>query len=84
MRVQLNQQEQGLFRRLSESNDGKLLIGFLDKLIREAVDIRNITGNAEAEKKGREVAVKLIEENIVNRLKVMSGMIETTNDDDFV
>lgn len=81
MRVSLNQQEQGMFHRLSETNDGKLLVGFLEKLIREAVDIRNIKGDAEAEKKGREVAVKLIEENIVNRIKILSGTIEAPDED---
>lgn len=73
-----------MFQRLSETNDGKILIGFLEKLILQAVDIRNITGNAETEKKGREVAVKLIEDNIVNRLKIMNGTLEAPDEDDYL
>lgn len=74
MKLQLNKQEQALFRHLQQSNDGKTLKGLIERLIREAVDIRNITGDVEAEKKGREVAVKLLEENFVERLKVGEGL----------
>lgn len=73
-----------MFQRLSETNDGKILVGFLEKLILEAVDIRNITGNVETEKRGREVAVKLLEENIVTRLKIMNGTIEAPDEDDYL
>lgn len=80
MRIQLTQEEKGMFNRLSQSNDGRILTEFIERLIREAVDIRNITGNVEAEKKGREVAVQLLEENFVNRIKILSGQVEAPDE----
>jgi len=56
-------------------------MGFMEKLVREAVDIRNIGDqNIESEKKGREVAVKILEENFVNRIKLLSGELEAPDE----
>lgn len=82
--VQPNQQEQEMLLQLSQSHNGKVLLGFLDKIIADAVDIRNIPNeNIEAQKLGRQVAVKFIEENISNRLKVLSGKLEPPEGDTY-
>lgn len=82
MKLPLNQQEREMFRRLSQSNDGQILAGFLERLALKAVDIRNIPdANLLEEKRGREVAVRFIEENVTGRLKTLGKDVEPDEDE---
>jgi hypothetical protein len=83
--MNLNEKEQKQFRDLARSSYAPFLLTFIEKLVLELVDIRNIKGdNTDVERKGREVAVAILDRELVNRLKVLSGRIETSNNNEYV
>jgi hypothetical protein len=68
--VQLNDTELRLFNDLAKSNDGKVLVGYLDRLVLDAIDSRKIIGeNKEAQLTARNLFASMVEENLINRLK---------------
>lgn len=83
--MNLNEKEQKQFRDLAHSSYAPFLLNLIEKLVLELVDIRNIKGdNTDVERKGREVAVGILDRELVNRLKVLSGRIETSNNNEYV
>lgn len=58
-----------LFRNLSQSSDGDALIEYVKELQAELVDIRNIPdNNLDIEKKARELAVKILQEKLIDKI----------------
>ena len=82
--IDLTPQETALFQRMAKSLDGIALTEFCDKLSSSLVDIRNIPNeNLDVEKRARTLAVNIIKENFIDRLKVLSGDVAPPNTDDY-
>lgn len=62
-----------MFDSLAHSKDGQILNGFIQRLIVDSVDSRNITGNVEVEVKARSIVAKLLQDNFIERFKVLRG-----------
>jgi hypothetical protein len=85
MLLQLNQKEQDAFETIAKSNAGSTLLSFLERLVFSAVDIRNIEGDKkEVQIESRILLSKILSENLIERLKVLSGRTLTENNNEFV
>lgn len=71
--MKLTKEENLMFIELARSSFGPNLCRYIDKLILELVDIRNIKGdNTDIERKAREVAVNVLETEFKSRLQILS------------
>lgn len=82
--LKFNQQEHDVFVRLSNGSDGKILRGYLKKLVNELVDIRNVPDqNADIEKKARTLAVNIIQTALLDRLTNVNANLAQPNEDEY-
>lgn len=85
MLLPLNQKEQDAFETLAKSNAGITLLAYLEKLVLQAVDLRNIEGDRkEAQIESRILLSKIIQENLIDRLNILGGRVLTENNNEFV
>ncbi len=72
--VQLSDTELKVFESIASSSEGRILQSYLERLIVDAIDIRKITGdNIQAQIEARKMFTIMVEENLINKLKVLSG-----------
>lgn len=82
--ITLTNQEQEVLQRIGGSSDGRVIRGFCQKLVDTLVDIRNIPdGNTDVEKKARTLAVRIIQEEIINRFKILNGELQAPDGEEF-
>jgi hypothetical protein len=68
--VQPNNSEIRIFEELSKSEQGRVLIGYLQRLVSDSVDSRKIVGeNKEAQLEARNMFADMVEDGIISRLK---------------
>ena len=77
-KLQLNETEKGLFTRLASSPDGKILSGFVNKLIDSIVDARTI--NDEVDLRAAKKAALFLEIEILNNLRTPQGLVSSDQD----
>lgn len=80
MRIQLDKKETDLFEALGRSHDGLVLQGFIEKLIRTVESVRTKT---DLSNDARIEISDLLEENFINRLKVIRGEIEAPQNNEY-
>jgi len=72
MKYQLTEQDIEILKALHDSALGNGLIKYLESLVRHFADIRTLEGTTEEHRKGRIEAIKLIEEHLINRIKLQN------------
>lgn len=70
--MQINNQQQDVFTRISKTPDGKELINFLRNLIASTGDVRKIVDISVESVKGRQLACSIIEDEILSRFTTTS------------
>ena len=66
--MQLSNQDIESLRALQESNIGKWLVGYLERLVGEWVDVRTMKPDESVA--SRQALVALLEENLIERIKL--------------
>jgi hypothetical protein len=73
-KIKLTEKENSMFKEIANSGLGLMLTGHIKRVIEHYMDIRNIEGdNLLAEKKGREIAVQILEDEFISRLRASSN-----------
>lgn len=70
--MQISNQQQDVFTRISKTPDGKELIKFLRNLIAFTGDVRKIVDISIESVKGRQLACSIIEDEILSRFTITS------------
>jgi hypothetical protein len=78
MKIEITKEEENLFNLLGRGDNGRVMLGYSEKLVKELADIRNIDTKSDlaVEMVARERAIKMIEENFVDRLKSFANKKE--------
>lgn len=66
--MQLSDKDIESLRALQESNIGKWLVGYLERLVDEWADVRNMNPGESVE--SRQALISLLEENLIERIKL--------------
>jgi hypothetical protein len=74
MKIQISEKENKALERIAKSNDGKVLLTYVEKFLAVISDVRTMTEGETAA--SRTATVNLIEENLISKLKVLSGNLE--------
>lgn len=72
--VEPSTEQQEMFKAIAPSATGRILSGYIKKLINELADIRTIKGvDKEKEILAREAAIEILQVNILNKLNTLKG-----------
>lgn len=73
MQIQLSREERELFETISNSSTGQILQGYVEKIIRTVESVRT---NTTLSNEARIEVANVLEEHLVNRLKMGRGELE--------
>lgn len=79
--MQLNNEHKAVLKSVFGGTSGERFKEYLEELVRELVDIRNIKdGEVETEKRARERAVEILEEYLLSKARIVTGEVEENED----
>lgn len=79
--MQLNNEHKAILKSIFGGTSGARFKDYLELVVRELVDIRNIKdGDVETEKRARERAVEIIEEYLLSKARIVTGEVEENSD----
>lgn len=88
MKLKLNNTEEKAFSDFANSSTGRIILKFLERLVEEHADFRTIEKkenvNTDLELEARKQAIKIIEENLIERIKLLIGEIAEQDQNEFV
>jgi len=80
--IQFDDRELKAMEYLAKSRSCKTWLGIFERVIADCVDLRNIEGdNLDVELKARKRAADILDETFVQRIKKLSGTVESDQSD---
>lgn len=77
--IKTTEQEKNALNRMAKSSDGKVLLAYIKKIIDALGNIKTMKPNETIE--SRLTAVKFLEENFIDRFKILKGEVSEEDGD---